>query len=439
MKVNSYDIDNETTVAVVGLWHLGSVTAACMANAGYKIIAYDPDLAVIENLKNGIPPIFEPGLEELVNTCIKSGKLKFTNRKEELKDADIIWVTFDTPVDDDDKADVEFVTEQVMSIFSCFKTDATVLISSQLPVGSTKLLQTRYQNQFPKSNVRFAYSPENLRLGKAINVFTHPDRIVIGVDVEATKLKLAKLLLPFTSNIEWMSIPSAEMTKHALNAFLATSVVFINELASLCEQVGADASEVERGLKSESRIGKTAYLKPGNAFAGGTLARDVSFLIQIGKQQHLPTELFSAVIESNNVHRSWAQRRLSDVLGPLSGKTIAILGLTYKPGTDTLRRSAAIETCRVLQQQGVNVVAYDPVVKTLPDKLKTIISLQETVQDAIQNADAAVIATEWPEFKTLTTDDFIGKLKQPLLFDANGFLAKNINQNMCYFTVGRGV
>ena len=221
-------------------------------------------------------------------------------------------------------------------------------------------------------------------------------------------------------------------------AFLATSVVFINELASLCEYVGADAREVERGLKSEMRIGSRAYLKPGNAFAGGTLARDVNFLNQIGDRHHFPTELFTAVLQSNQRHRQWVQRRITDVMGDIANKTVAILGLTYKPGTDTLRRSESIETCKWLNQQGVNIKAYDPRITQLPDELMPFIQLSSSVSDALKDADAAVIATEWPEFAELSTDVFLSSLRQPIVFDANGYLSKSLsNSHVTYFTVGR--
>jgi UDPglucose 6-dehydrogenase len=428
-------------IAVVGLWHLGSVTAACLANAGFEVVAYDPNVETIAQLKNGKPPVFEPGLADLIQKSVQSKKLQFSSVKKDLAEAEIVWITFDTPVDDEDKADTDFVMNEVIKLFPVLNTQAIVLVSSQLPVGSTQWLQEQYKISHPTATVQFACSPENLRLGKAIEVFTKPDRVVIGVNSNKSKEKLEKLFAPFTQNLVWMSIASAEMTKHALNAFLATSVVFINELATLCERVGANAQEVERGLKSEMRIGAKAYLKPGAAFAGGTLARDVTYLIQIGKRKNQPTDLFSAVIKSNKNHRAWSQRRLLDVLGNLQNKTIAMLGLTYKPGTDTLRRSTAIETCRWLQQQGAIVIAHDPVVKQLPQDLHGMIQLQPSVQQALQDADAAIIATEWAEFNSLTVDDFLNYLKQPLLFDPSGFLAKKLggDNRISYFTVGKSI
>jgi UDPglucose 6-dehydrogenase len=236
-----------------------------------------------------------------------------------------------------------------------------------------------------------------------------------------------------------MSIESAEMTKHALNAFLATSVVFINEIASLCEQVGANAREVELGLKSEERIGAKAYLRPGNAIAGGTLARDVNYLIQMGQQNTLETPLFSALLTSNHAHKQWSCRRMMDILKELKNKTIATLGLTYKAGTDTLRRSSAVEMCQWLANQGARVLAYDPAVKVLPAEFTSFIQLKNTLTETLQNADAVVIATEWPEFNALSVEQLLAAIKQPYVFDAGGFLAKSLgnDERIKYFSVGR--
>jgi UDPglucose 6-dehydrogenase len=209
-----------------------------------------------------------------------------------------------------------------------------VLVSSQLPVGSVRRLEQAWAPVAGGRRVTFACSPENLRLGKAIEVFTKPDRVIAGVRDEWTKSRIAALFAPITDRIEWMSVESAEMTKHAINAFLATSVTFINELATLCESVGADAKQVERGLKTEQRIGPGAYLSPGGAIGGGTLARDVMFLRGIGESAHRKTPLLDGLVASNATHREWARRRLITEIGSLDGATVAVWGLTYKPGTD---------------------------------------------------------------------------------------------------------
>jgi UDPglucose 6-dehydrogenase len=264
--------------------------------------------------------------------------------------------------------------------------------------------------------------------------------VVIGVRTERSRQVFTELLAPFTNQIEWMSVESAEMTKHALNAFLATSVTFINEVAALCEQVGADAKEVERGLKSETRIGPKAYLGPGGAFAGGTLARDIAFLTKLGLQYQLPIHLVSAVRASNDAHKGWPRRRLLQLLGDLKGKQIAVWGLTYKPGTDTLRRSSAIELCQWLLEKGASVHAHDPAVRNLPESYAAI-SLCASPIEAAQNADALVIATEWPEYRSISMENIISVMHTPIVLDANRFLAASLEaiSEITYVAVGRAI
>jgi len=428
-------------VCVLGLWHLGSVTAACLASGGHHVTGLDFDAQVIENLSKGQPPLFEPGLEDLVKKGLVEKKLDFTTDiKKAVAGANVIWVTYDTPVDEDDRADVDYVMERVARLFPELEPGQQILVSSQLPVGSARRLETMLAETRPNLDVSFSCSPENLRLGKAISVFTEPDRVVIGVRNEESKRVFAELLSPFTDRIEWMSVESAEMTKHALNAFLATSVTFINEIAVICEQVGADAKEVERGLKSEARIGPKAYLGPGGAFAGGTLARDVAFLTQLGKQFDVPVQLFPAIKASNDAHKNWAHRRLVQLLGDLKGKTIAVWGLTYKSGTDTLRRSSAVELCKWLLEQGANVRAHDPVVKKLPDELGRV-QIATSALGAVQKADALVVATEWPDYRDIDMNAVVSAMNTPYVLDVNRFLAKNVEAlpAIKYVAVGKTV
>ena len=427
-------------VCVSGLWHLGTVTAACLASAGHDVIGLDPDATVVDRLNHGTPPLFEPGLENMVKQGLDGGRLRFTtDTADAVRDADLVWVTVDTPVDDEDRADVESVVRGVAALFPHLRNGALVLTSSQVPVGTTRRLEAMFAEAAAGRRVGFAYSPENLRLGKAIEVFTRPDRVVAGVRSPEDRATVERLLAPFTDRIEWMSVESAEMTKHALNAFLATSVTFINEIAALCEQVGADASEVERGLKSESRIGPKAYLSPGGAFAGGTLARDVMFLSELGRTRGVPTHLLSSVKTSNDAHRQWAQRRLLDVLGGVEGKTVAVWGLTYKPGTDTLRRSSAIELCQWLGSHGARVRAHDPAVRQLPDDVARTTYLAGDPLAAADAASALVVATPWPEYRAIDGRAVADRMAGTLVLDANGFLAATVGRvsGLSYLTVGK--
>lgn len=423
-------------VCVYGLWHLGAVTAACLAAAGHDVVGLDEDASVIERLREGKAPLFEPGLDELLRAGLDAGRLRFeTDEKAALANADVLWITFDTPVDEDDRADVEFVTSRVERAISFLRDGALVVSSSQLPVGTIREIEKRTTKR-----ISFACLPENLRLGKAIEVFRNPDRVVAGVRTDDDRARVAELLAPVTDRIEWMSVESAEMTKHALNAFLATSVTFINEIATICEAVGADAKEVERGLKSESRIGPRAYLGPGGAFAGGTLARDIQFLSQLGEQVGQKPPLIAAVKTSNDVHRGWPARKLQSVLGELNGRTIAVWGLTYKPGTDTLRRSSAVELCRWLAGQDARVRAHDPAVKELPADLAAIVELRATPQDAATGADAVVIATEWPEYRAVEASQLARDGAPLAIIDANRFARAAFEnaEGVRYYTVGKG-
>jgi UDPglucose 6-dehydrogenase len=243
-------------IGVLGLWHLGSVTAACLAATGYDVVAVDPDPARVAALATGRPPVSEPGLPELLARY--AARLRFTSEPLELAGVERAWVTFDTPVDDEDDADVDWVLARAQELLDPLPDGALVIVSSQLPVGSVSALRARCALGRGERGLRFACVPENLRLGYALESFRAPDRIVAGVRSEQDRRELAELLAPFSTDVQWMRVESAEMTKHALNGFLAASVAFINEVAAVCESVGADAGEVARGLKSERRIGPRA-------------------------------------------------------------------------------------------------------------------------------------------------------------------------------------
>ena len=428
-----------TNVCVLGLWHLGCVTAACIADAGYQTIGIDPSDTVVAGLKLGRAPLFEPGLDDLIQRGVKRSLLAFTSDISAVASCDLVWVTLDTPVDDNDVADTGFVVSVIESAFPYLKDDAVLLISSQLPVGSTRSVATAFHARYPKKVCHFAYSPENLRLGNAIEIFKNAERIVVGCETEWVRELLQPILDNFTSQVVWISIESAEMVKHGVNAFLATSVTFANELATICERVGADASEVESALRLEPRIGPRAYIKPGAAFAGGTLARDIVFLSAIADREGLPLPLIGSVMPSNEAHKHWPVRRLVDRLGSVSGRIVAVLGLAYKPGTDTLRRSSSIELCRELTALGARVRAFDPAVRDLPEEYKAFVTLAASARAALFGADAAIVATEWPEFQTIDLGTWRDAMPAPLICDPNGFLAKTFKDapQFSYMSVGR--
>jgi UDPglucose 6-dehydrogenase len=392
---------------------------------------------MVTALSSGRSPVREPGLSELVARGTQSGALRFTaDLSDAVRGAEVVWITFDTPVDDDDMADVESVRQQFEAAFPLLEDGVVVLSSSQLPVGTIGLLERRWAQVAAGRMVSFGCSPENLRLGTAIEAFMNPDRVVVGVRDDSTRSKVAALLAPITSRIEWMSIESAEMTKHAINAFLATSVTFINELAGLCERTGADAQEVERGLKTDRRIGPLAYLSPGGAFAGGTLARDVTFLRALGEETNRPTPLMNGVADSNTAHRSWAQRRLEADLDEVAGTRVAVWGLTYKVGTDTLRRSASVELCRWLVGRGARVHVHDPAAGRLPDDLS--VTRHADPIDAASGARALVVATNWPLYREIDVDRLAHVAPRLLVVDANRFLGATLGGDPRFHLVAVG-
>lgn len=426
-------------IAVVGLWHLGTVTAACLASVGHKVTAIDPDANVIAGLQVGELPVQEPELAQMVEAQVRSGNLEFSSQLEAVAGSEVVWIAFDTPVDENDVADVDSVIDQAIKLLPLMSTGAIMLISSQMPVGSVARLEKHYKDLALNNRVRFACAPENLRLGKAIEVFLEPDRVVVGVRSREDKELLESIWKPFTAQIEWMSVESAEMTKHAINAFLATSVAFANEIARICERVGADAIEVERGLKSDLRIGRRAYLHPGAAYGGGTLARDITFLQDVASSNGVEPALFKGVKTSNDLHQNWLYDHFLRWVGPPRGKTVAVLGLTYKAGTSALRRSKALETCGWLCGEGASVRAYDPAVQVRQPEIPHAVHLAATPEATLDQADVLLVATEWPQFQALLPETLVQRMKSALVIDPAGHLERTLGHDgrIRYHSVGR--
>jgi UDPglucose 6-dehydrogenase len=397
------------------------------------VAGLDFDDATVASLQQAKAPILEPGLNELLAEGMASGRLRFTSDpREGCAGAELLWVCYDTPVNDRDESDTAFVFERLRRALVHLRPGTLVLLSSQLPVGSCRELELEFP-QFP-----FACSPENLRLGRALDAFSKAERVIVGMRGDAGQALLQTLFAPFTPQVLFMRTESAEMVKHALNSFLAVSITFINEVARLCELTGADAREVAAGLKSDVRIGPRAYLGPGGAFAGGTLARDVVTLLQLARRHGESISLLPAIKQSNDLHRGWALRKLQARLGSLRGKNIAVLGLVYTPNTDTLRRSAAVELCQQLLEQGAQVQAYDPALARSQPELGAT-SLAADLGQALRHADAAVVCTEWPQFRQADWPDLVLTMRQRILVDPNRFLEKELKAvpEVEHLSVGR--
>lgn len=415
------------TVCVYGLWHLGTVTAACLASRGISTVGLAETPEAAAELNAGKAPLFEPGLDALLAQGLQGGTLSFTNDiAAAVSSADLLWVNFDTPVDDDDVADVGYVLDRVRSTFPHLKDGAVVLISSQVPVGSTALLEHDFAAVAKGRKVSFAYSPENLRLGDAIRVFTQSERVVIGVRGDDARKVIEPVLKPFCDTLLWTRVESAEMVKHALNSYLATCVTFTNEIATICESVSADMSEVEAALRLDPRIGNKAYVRAGSAFGGGTLARDVQFLKSIAKDGDVRVPVLAAVLESNDHHKGWVVRHLRRQLGSLAGKKVGVLGLAYKAGTDAIRRSVAIEVIEELMAEGADVTVFDPKVAALPEPLSSAVTIASSANAVFKGSEAVVLATEWPQFRGLDFTALVPSMERPMLIDQNAFVSKQL-------------
>jgi len=418
-------------VVVLGLWHLGSVTAACVARH-HRVTGLDFDETIINGLRQGHAPLHEPGLDALLAEGVAAGRLGYSSEVTAAAKADVLWICHDTPVDADDRSDLNWVMARLARVLPSLRQGTVVLISSQLPVGTSGRLAAEHPS------LHFACSPENLRLGKAIEAFENPSRIVVGAPEGEARIVLEKLFAPIGAPILWMRPASAEMVKHALNSFLALSVAYINEIGILSEAVGADAMEVAAGLKSDPRIGQRAYLNPGGPFAGGTLARDVVTLSQLGARHELPISLIPSIKQSNDGHRRWPFRKLTAALAGCDSPVVAVLGLAYTPNTSTLRRSAAIELCRQLLAAGIKIRAFDPLVRST-DEEHSDIPLVPSAEDAIRGANALVICTACPEFRTYPWSTLIAQMSNPVVVDANRTIEKAVAAlpGLVYLTVGR--
>lgn len=420
-------------ICVIGTWHLGCIVSSCLAEMGNIVHGIDFDKKTISNLQRGIPPLYEPNLEPLIKKNIKNGRLKFfQDFKSALKEADFIFITFDTPVNDKDKSDLKPIFNACKEIANHIDSNKPyIVVSSQIPVGTCKQLKKFISKINPNLKPDILYNPENLRLGKAIDTFMLPDRIVIG----AEKKEIAKKLIFLYKQIKCpkfaMSLESAEMVKHALNSYLATSISFINEIANLCETTQANICDVVLALKSDKRIGKQAFLSPGLGFAGGTLARDLQVLLSVGKKNKIETKMIQATLDVNRKRPRHVLNKIRKFFQKLKGLNAGILGLTYKPGTSTLRRSISIELAKEMLKRGIKVKAYDPKISKWPNGIscKKNISLSTTPYGAAKGSHFLLIATEWSEFKNL---DFnrIRKLmvkpnsnnKKPILIDTKNML-----------------
>ncbi len=431
----------ETTVGVIGIWHLGAVYSACLADLGCRVVGFDSDRSRVADLNKGVAPLFEPGLAEMIAANIAAKRLSYTgDLTAAVGSADFVWITLDTPVDDNDDVDLSPVTGIVGEMAAHLKNGVVVIVSSQVPVGTCEKLAALIKERRPGLQFGTAYSPENLRLGQAIGYFKKPDRIVVGADSETTLDRIEDLLRAIPAPKLRMDLKSAEMAKHAINAFLATTICFANEIGNLCDEVGADALKVAEALRTESRIGSRLPLSPGLGFAGGTLARDIKVLRQLGDDAGYETALIDSVLATNRKQNGLVVRKLKKQYGSLKGLSVAVLGLTYKAGTSTMRRSASLEIIHEMVSLGARVRAYDP--KADMSEIKGTREFEPAADPyaAAIGADALVLITDWPEFRTLDFDRLKSVMRKPVFIDArNMFYGAGLDKKgFVYSGVGTG-
>lgn len=429
------------TVCVIGIWHLGAVTAACLAELGYPVVGVDADAARVEALNRGTPPLYEPGLEELLRTHTATGRLRFTTSVAQgVRGAQYVLIAFDTPVDENDEADLSPVAGAVRELAPHLQRGATVVMSSQVPVGTCEELAAAIHAINPGADFGMACTPENLRLGQAIERFLKPDMLVIGADTPATAERVAQLYAPVQTQVLKTTLRTAEMTKHAINAYLATAISFGNELANICDQVGVDAFDVVRALRMDARVSPRAPLLPGLGFAGGTLARDMKVLHRLAQRHRYPAHLVKGVLAVNRDQNGMVVRKLRRVLGTLAGRRVGLLGLTYKAGTSTLRRSAAVEIAQTLAAQGAAITAHDPMADPVEVAQHRELAFTHDPYAVAAGAHALVVVTAWPQFQELDYARLRGAMAGDVLLDPQNCMDPDTMRRLGfrYYGTGRG-
>ncbi len=430
-------------ITVAGAGNVGLVTAVCFAEAGHQVTCLDTQKEKIEMLEKGQSPFFEPGLEPLLEKNLASGRLRFSmNPKQAYRDAEIIFIAVGTPEKKDGSVDLSYIYIASYHIAETIENDVIVCTKSTVPVGTNQIIKQIFQHRKPRHlKVDVVSNPEFLREGSAIMDFYLGDRIVIGADNPEAASIMEQLYLPLKIPIVVTDIKSAEMIKYASNAFLATKISFINEIANLCEKVGADIEEVSYGMGMDKRIGPN-YLQPGIGYGGSCFPKDTKALVQLaGNVQH-PFELLESVIKVNQQQHSLLVRKAKELLGSLKGKKAAVLGLAFKPATDDVREAVSLTLIKELLEEGSMVTAYDPI--AIPNAHKQIgnsIEYTTNIQQALIEADFAVIATEWDQIKHLPFDTYLAYMKGPIIFDGrNCYSLKEIQQYpITYVSIGRPI
>lgn len=427
----------EKTIGIIGLWHLGCVLCAAWCKLGHTVVGFDDDTSRIENLKGATPPIYEPGLSDAIREGLGNGKITFSDDIRALASCDFIFLSYDTPVREDDSSDTAILEKAIEDVRPILKDGAILIVSSQSPIGLCRELRTRLRREKPM--LELAYSPENLRLGDAIRCYLNPGRIILGAADTRTREQCKSLFSQIPAEILAMSMESAEMVKHGINSFLAMSIVFANHLADICESAGARIDDVVAGMKSDPRIGQNAYLAPGIGFSGGTLGRDLKVLDQKNRESDGAAKIFGLIHTMNNQRKFSILKRIEKIVGRCEGSSIGILGITYKPGTSTLRRSLPLEIVDLLLEKKAEVRVFDPKADYTELSHSPKFQIAPSLEKASHSVDLLVLLTEWPEFKDVDWEKVFGRMRRPVIFDTKNFLDRDrlTSLGFEYHSVGR--
>lgn len=436
-------------IAIVGTGYVGLVTGACFADTGVNVTCVDVDENKVEALKQGRVPIYEPGLAELVAKNYKAGRLKFTTSLEEvLNGQDVVFCAVGTPPDEDGSADLKYVLQVARTIGQHLNKYLVVVTKSTVPVGTASKIRNAINEELAKrgADVEFdvASNPEFLKEGSAIKDFMSPDRVVIGVDSDRAKTILTRLYKPFmvvNFRVIFMDIPSAEMTKYAANSMLATRISFMNDIANLCELVGADVNMVRAGIGSDNRIGRK-FLYAGCGYGGSCFPKDVKALVKTASDCGYPMEVLQAVESVNERQKSILFRKLQRVFGdePLAGKTITLWGLAFKPETDDMREAPALVMIDLLKKAGCKVRAYDPIaMDECKRRVGDAVTYCDNMYDALDGTEALLLLTEWKQFRLPDWNEVKRRMKRHLVIDGRNIFdaAEMTGYGFEYHCIGR--
>ena len=435
-------------IAIVGTGYVGLVTGTCFSEMGVDVTCVDVMESKIENLKKGVISIYEPGLEELVHRNFNAGRLKFTTSLAScLDDVEVVFSAVGTPPDEDGSADLRYVLEVARGIGQNMKKYVLVVTKSTVPVGTAQKVRVAIQEELDKRNVCIEFdvasNPEFLKEGDAVDDFMKPDRVVVGVESEKAKAIMERLYKPFMMNnyrLIFTDVPSAEMIKYAANSMLATRISFMNDIANLCELVGADVNMVRKGMGADNRIG-SKFLYPGCGYGGSCFPKDVKALIKTAEKNGYPMKVLKAVEEVNEIQKSILfDKLLKHFGGDLKGKRIALWGLAFKPETDDMREAPALVLIDKILESGAMVKVYDPVAVTeCRRRVRDLVEYATGMYDAVLDADALLLVTEWKEFRVPNWGVVKRTMKEPIVFDGRNIYDKKELQEagFIYHCIGK--